>query len=363
MVPARGSLDAPNPRPTPTPNPASNTGRSTGAHVPPRDWRAPQCHSPVAFCPTPGFAITKAAAAGSFFRRPRYRCFSGQVAVVPSELTEDDASRRSAIEQNRRTYERMATAQAALCRPATAADLADPLAAVDQNGWLGGSIRHWRVLCLAAGGGRQSALYAAAGADVTVVDISPAMLQADRQMAAQQGLTIRTIEASMDHLPMLADGHFDCVVHPVSTCYLPDVRRVFAEVARLTRPGGLYISQHKQPVSLQASIDPVPGGGYLIRHAYYRETPIPPPTERTRSADRLRESGAVEYLHRWEQIVGGICRSGFVIEDLVEPVHAERSAAVGSFADRARYVAPYVRIKARRRGAASQQQRSKLLIP
>ena len=56
----------------------------------------------------------------------------------------------------------------------------------------------------------------------------------------------------------------------------------------------------------------------------------------------------MEFLHRWEDIIGGICRSGFVIEDLVEPFHADPNAPGDSFGERCCYEAPYVRIKARR---------------
>ena len=90
-------------------------------------------------------------------------------------------------------------------------------------------------------------------AEVTVVDISPAMLELDREVAAERNFSIRTVEASMDQMPMLADGEFDIVIHPVSTCYVPDLRKVYGEIARVTKPGGYYISQHKQPVSLQSS--------------------------------------------------------------------------------------------------------------
>ena len=55
---------------------------------------------------------------------------------------------------------------------------------------LGGAVRGRRVLCLAAGGGRHGPLLAAAGADVTVVDLSPAMLEVDRRVAASRGLTL-----------------------------------------------------------------------------------------------------------------------------------------------------------------------------
>lgn len=252
---------------------------------------------------------------------------------------------------NRRVYDAMAAANDPLCRPAKDEELADPLATVDAAGWLGKSIAGQNLLCLAAGGGRQSSLYAAAGAKVTVVDLSGAMLELDRRVAAERGFSVRLFEASMESLPMLHDAEFDIVIHPVSSCYVPNVLPVFHEVARVTRPGGIYVSQHKQPASLQGSIDPLPNGGYAMTNAYYRDSAIPSPASTLPSARRLREHGAVEFLHRWEQLIGGMCRAGFMIEDLTEPMHAKQ-AEKGTFADRAKYFPPYVRIKARRRGQA-----------
>jgi len=257
----------------------------------------------------------------------------------------------SAHEHNRQAWDKRAQKGARFAKPAPDEEFRDPLAAVDPSGWLGGSIRGQRVLCLAAGGGRQSALYAAAGGIVTVVDISGEMLVIDREVAAERGLAVRTVEASMDDLAALASASFDLVIHPVSTCYVPDVRKVFAEVARVLAAGGLYISQHKTPTSLQANVEPSPHG-YELSEPYYRTGPLPPV-----EGSSHREAGTLEFLHRWEELLGGMCRAGFVIEDLVEPVHAEPTAATGTFAHRSRYVAPYVRIKARRTGATGETAR------
>ncbi len=252
------------------------------------------------------------------------------------------------LNANRRVYDAMAAAKDPLCRPAKDDELSNPLETVDGAGWLGQSIAGRKVLCLAAGGGRQSSLYAAAGADVTVVDLSGAMLELDRQVARDRGFPVRLIETSMEDLSGLSDGEFDIVVQPVSTCYVPDVRPVFSEVARVLRGGGIYISQHKQPGSLQASMKRT-DQGYALRHKYYRDSPVPDADTTSKAARRLRETGAVEFLHRWEQLIGGMCRAGFMIADLVEPMHAKKNAELGSFADRATFVAPYVRIKAIRR--------------
>lgn len=248
-----------------------------------------------------------------------------------------------AHEHNRRAWDDRARRRLRHTRTATDKDLRDPLKGVDPEGWLGGHLQGRRVLCLAAGGGLQGLLYAAAGAMVTVVDLSPAMLELDRQEAARHNLALKLVEASMDDLSMLPERGFDLVIQPVSTCYVPDVAPVYREVARVLAPGGLYISQHKQPVSLQADAVPTPRG-YVLGELYFRIGPLPA------AVDGLmhREAGTLEFLHRWEQLLGLLCRSGFVIEDVSEPRHDDPKADQGTAPHRYCYAPPYIKIKARR---------------
>jgi len=251
---------------------------------------------------------------------------------------------RAVREHNRRAWNALVLKKQRFTTPAPDDDLRDPLGKVDGLGWLGGSVAGKRLWCLAAGGGRQSAMYAAAGAEVTVVDLSSEMLALDRQVAAERGLNVRVVETSMDDLSGLAAASFEIVIQPVSTCYVPDVQAVYREVARVTAPGGIYVSQHKQPASLQAAVEPS-ARGYELLEPYYRVGPLPPV-----AGSQHREEGTLEFLHRWEDLVGGMCRAGFAIEDLVEPMHAKPDAAPGTFAHRSCYAAAYVRIKARRLG-------------
>lgn len=257
------------------------------------------------------------------------------------------------LKHNRDAWNRMAANDHALTRVARDEEFQNPLKVVDASGWLPGGITGWNVLCLAAGGGRHGPLYAACGARVTVVDLSPAMLEHDRIVAEARKLQLRTIETSMDNLSMLSDGEFDLVIHPVSTCYLPRIDQVFREVARVTRGGGLYVSQHKQPTNLQASLETYTGQ-YVIEHAYYDSSPVASPATPT----PLREPQTREYVHSWSTLLGGICRSGFSIEDVSEPNHGKPDSLPGSFAHRCYHIAPYLRIKARRQGA----QIAKLLL-
>ena len=258
--------------------------------------------------------------------------------------------RESAIERSRQTYDTMARRGGRFARPVNRKDLEAPLLPrIDPWGWLGGNIRGWRILCLAAGGGRQGPLYAAAGGDVTVVDISPEMLRLDREVARTHRLHLNTVEGSMDDLSMFAPSTFDLCIHPVSTCYVPEITSVFQQIARIMCPDGLYVSQHKTPGSLQGSTRPTTKHAtFSIETPYYTAAPLPPVI-----GSLHREEGAVEYLHRWEELVGGMCRAGFVIEDLVEPRHGNATSASDTFAYRSYYLAPYVRIKARRRSTDS----------
>lgn len=250
----------------------------------------------------------------------------------------------SAHEHNRRAWDDRVTGGLPHTEPPREKDFQAGLSALAPKGWLNEDLKGRSVLCLAAGGGKHSVLFAAQGARVTVLDLSPQMLELDRKAAAERRLHITAVQGSMDNLRMLEPATFELIFHPVSTCYVPDVLAVYREIARVTAPGGLYISQHKQPASLQA--DPLlTMGGYVVREDYHRKAPLP----EVRGAWQHREAGTIEFVHTLEDLLGGMCRAGFVIEDLLEPQHADEKAAPGTFGHRSRYLPPFVAIKARRR--------------
>jgi hypothetical protein len=121
-----------------------------------------------------------------------------------------------------------------------------------------------------------------------------------------------------------------------------DISKVYRETARVLVGGGLYLSKHKQPVGLQASLLPSPRH-YALNEPYYRAGALPPS-----AAGFHRESGTLEFLHRWDELLGGLCRAGFVIEDVNEPRMGKPDAEVGTYEHRCCYVPPYIELKARR---------------
>ncbi|HEU5110336.1 MAG TPA: class I SAM-dependent methyltransferase, partial [Micromonosporaceae bacterium] len=103
------------------------------------------------------------------------------------------------------------------------------------------------ALDAACGTGRHAARLAAAGHRVVGVDSSPAMLE--RARARVPGGEFRRGDLSSLPLP---DGGVDLVVCALALTHVPDLRRPFAEFARVLRPGGhLVVSDvHHERVAL-----------------------------------------------------------------------------------------------------------------
>jgi ubiquinone/menaquinone biosynthesis C-methylase UbiE len=110
-----------------------------------------------------------------------------------------------------------------------------PVIPVPQD-WFG-DLTGARVLGLASGGGQQGPVLAAAGADVTIFDNSPAQLDRDREVADREGLVIRTVQGDMADLSVFDSEFFDLIFHPVSNCFVPDVTSVWRECFRVLKPG------------------------------------------------------------------------------------------------------------------------------
>ncbi|MCW2096361.1 UNVERIFIED_ORG: 2-polyprenyl-3-methyl-5-hydroxy-6-metoxy-1,4-benzoquinol methylase [Enterobacter sp. BIGb0239] len=76
--------------------------------------------------------------------------------------------------------------------------------------WLGDIVGK-EILCLASAGGQQAPILAAAGANVTVFDISDQQLEQDRKVAERNRLNLKTVQGDMCNLGEFPDATFDIV--------------------------------------------------------------------------------------------------------------------------------------------------------
>src|SRR5919205_2661033 len=96
----------------------------------------------------------------------------------------------------------LARAEALYTRPLLNLDEESAREVVDRRGWFG-ELKGRRVLCLASGGGRESAAFSVLGARVTVFDLSEEQLERDRLAAAHYGYEVETVRGDMRDLSAL----------------------------------------------------------------------------------------------------------------------------------------------------------------
>jgi SAM-dependent methyltransferase len=94
-----------------------------------------------------------------------------------------------------------------------------------------------RWLDLATGTGAIAERAAAAGADVTGVDLAPALIATARDRAAEQGLDIEYRVGDCERLD-LPDASFDVVTSTFGVMFAPDHAATARELGRVTRKGG-----------------------------------------------------------------------------------------------------------------------------
>lgn len=196
------------------------------------------------------------------------------------------------------------------------------------------------VLGLASAGGQQAPLFAAAGARVTVVDISEGQLALDREVAEREGLDLRTVRGDITDLSAFDDASFDLVFHPSSNSYLRDVRAVWAGAARVLRPGGTLLAGFNNPAVYIFDPGPHDRGVLEVRYPLpFSDADDLPPEERDA---RVAAGQALEFGHTLEEQIGGQLEAGFELlgfyEDRMESLALATYMAT-SIATRARRAA------------------------
>ena len=202
--------------------------------------------------------------------------------------------------------------------------------------WFPAELTGAAVLCLASGGGQQGPVLAAAGADVTVFDNSPAQLARDEEVAAREGLAIRTVLGDMRDLNAFPDASFDVIVNPVSNVFCPELGPVWRESFRVLRPGGLLLAGFMNPDLYIFDEAALERDELVVRHPLPFSTLDLPDAERTQAYG----GGAIEYSHSLTEQIGGQLAAGFILTHLVEaPHHVDLTA---------RYMPGYIATRARK---------------
>lgn len=166
-------------------------------------------------------------------------------------------------------------------------------------------------------------MLAAAGATVTVLDLSPAQLERDRPVAGREGLSLRLERGHMGDLSRFADAAFDLVFNPVSITYAPDARAVVHECFRVLAPGGGLLFAAPRPHIY------IFHGGEWDRGALRVANRLPFISLDERDGEDAaapeRDGRPVEHSHTLEALIGGHMAAGFLLAGFYEDVDGPES--------------------------------------
>jgi SAM-dependent methyltransferase len=240
----------------------------------------------------------------------------------------DDLSRH-----NRQRWNDLAAAGVQYSRPWLDLNETNARERVDPLGFLG-DLAGKRVLCLAGGGGQQSAAFGMLGADVTVFDLSDEMLARDEAAARHYGQRVRTIQGDARDLTPLASHDFDVVWQAHSLSFIPDLARLFDGVVRVLRPGGVYHLSGWNPLAHGAD-ERWTGTGYMLREGYVEGAEAVCGDGYWDIIDgegrAKRVAGPREFRHTLTAIMNGLISRGFILLDVHEEPYGRPDAAPGSW--------------------------------
>ncbi len=179
--------------------------------------------------------------------------------------------------------------------------------------WLG-ELRGKELLGLASGGGQQMPVFTAAGARCTVLDYSLRQLESEKMVAEREGYAIELVRADMTKPLPFPDGRFDIIFHPVSNCYVEEVRPIFRECFRVLKRGGILV----------AGLDN--GMNFLFDESettLVNTLPFNPLKNPEQMRQLEAEDCGVQFSHTLEEQLGGQLEAGFRITDLYEDYNEE----------------------------------------
>ena len=177
-----------------------------------------------------------------------------------------------------------------------------------------GNLEGKRILGLASGGGQQIPIFAACGARCTVLDYSQVQCESERMVAQREHYEVEILQRDMTQPLPFADGSFDLIFHPVSNCYVEQVKPIFRECFRVLRPGGVLLCGLDNGINYIFDEEETT----VVHSLPYNPLRDPQLYEQVMQGD-----DGIQFSHTLEEQLGGQLEAGFILTHLYEDTNGQ----------------------------------------
>lgn len=170
-----------------------------------------------------------------------------------------------------------------------------------------GDLNGKRILGLASGGGQQIPVFSALGANCTVFDYSSSQCASDRLVADREGYEVEIIRGDMTKTLPFEDDTFDLVFHPVSNCYIREVKPVFTEVYRVLKKGGSFLGGYDIGINYAFNDDET---------SLCHKLPYDPLSDPALLKELSDADDGIQFSHTIDEQIGGQLEAGFTLKEI-----------------------------------------------
>ncbi len=203
-----------------------------------------------------------------------------------------------------------------------------------------GDVKGKRVLELGCGSGQRSIAFARHGATTIGVDFSPHMIDAAKRLCEQEGVRVELRLGDLADLAFLRADSVDLVFSAYALSYVRDFERVFRQAHRVLKAGSPMVFSLPHP-AFRVVGDARSEQSPVLARSYFDRSP----------GTSERGSDPVEvHHHTISDLFGGLIRSGYRLDTVLEPEWASPGPAEHHWHQRLRYLPPALVVRARKEG-------------
>ena len=163
--------------------------------------------------------------------------------------------------------------------------------------------------------GQQGPVFAALGADITVLDMTPAQLEKGHAVAKRESIRINLVQADMTEKLPFEDGFFDRIFHPVANVYVEHMSGIWKECFRVLKRGGRLLSGLDNGINFIVDKE----NGSHIAH------PLPhnPLKDLQMLEKELKDKEGVQFRHGVDENIHAQIDAGFILKGIYEDTNGE----------------------------------------